>query len=158
MNSDDAASGNSPLYSRIFVIAIVLAQFSLAAAIFVTLRWKPFCIVCYVIAAIGSMIAIWAWITMGLFRLRVMPDPSKHAVLLEHGPYRFIRHPMYSGLMIAAFGLVLTNPQPWRIITWLALVVVLIVKTRHEETLLIKHFATYKEYQSRTWRFLPWLY
>jgi protein-S-isoprenylcysteine O-methyltransferase Ste14 len=156
-NSDDAAKAQPPQL-RVWVFAIVVAQFVLAAAIFLTLRWSPFCIVCYSIAAVGALIAIWAWITMGLFRLRVIPNPSKHAVLLEHGPYRFIRHPMYSGLLIAALGLVLTNPAPWRIITWLALVIVLVIKTRHEEPLLLRHFDNYHEYQSRTWRFIPLVY
>jgi protein-S-isoprenylcysteine O-methyltransferase Ste14 len=103
-------------------------------------------------------VAIWAWITMGIFRLRVMPHPSGKIELLETGPYRWIRHPMYSGLGIASLGLLLTDPNPWRIACLVSLLIVLERKSRYEERLLLAHFAEYSQYRTRTWRFLPGIY
>ena len=93
-------------------------------------------------------------------------------VLIEAGPYRYIRHPSYSGaqwrplavapsgalLTLLGFGLALGN--------WAGLVVVLscmgfayAYRIPVEEAALVSALGeTYKQYQKRTWRLLPYLF
>jgi protein-S-isoprenylcysteine O-methyltransferase Ste14 len=158
MEMQTIPDSKEPQRVSLLPIVLVALQFALATVIFLTPRISPVCMVCFGVAAIGAAVAVWAWITMGIFRLRVMPHPSGKVALLETGPYRWIRHPMYSGLAIASFGLVLTNPSPWRIICLLSLCVVLEWKSRYEERLLLAHFLDYAQYRTRTWRFVPGIY
>jgi protein-S-isoprenylcysteine O-methyltransferase Ste14 len=104
----------------------------------------------------GAALAIWAWFAMGLRRLRVSPQPAANIELVIRPPYKWIRHPMYSGLMIACSGLVLIDPSVWRIIGLLMLVVTLYLKATLEEKLLTKRIPAYAEYMTGTGRFFWW--
>ncbi len=76
--------------------------------------------------------------------------------LVTHGPYRYVRHPMYvSGLVLClAFFLLTAN---WFIaLMCLADIAVLAARTTREEANLIRRFGDqYREYMGRTPRFLP---
>ena len=140
--------------------ALVIAQFLLAAAVVLSTSWRtvpqPFIFaIALIVLVLGSSLAIWAWAVMGWRRLRIMPHPAESAQLLCSGPYRFIRHPMYAGLLVAAAGCVLWDFEFLRLSMWLALVAVLETKSQIEERLLDEKFSGYSAYRQRTWRFLP---
>ena len=134
---------------------LVLAQFLLAAGLVLSARWWPPDALALTLAAPGAAIAVWAWVVMGLTRLRVMPSPREHAALITRGPYRWIRHPMYTGLLWLTAALLLAGFAWWRLGAWLALAAVLEVKAREEERLLAERFPEYRDYCRRTSRFLP---
>jgi protein-S-isoprenylcysteine O-methyltransferase Ste14 len=141
----------------------VLLQFGLAAWLFLSTPWTVWPSPARLIAAsslllVGGGIAIWAWWVMGLSRLRIMPHPAQQAKLLRHGPYRFIRHPMYAGLLLASLSCVLWQSSVASSAGWLGLLAVLICKTHIEERLLHAKFCDYETYASRTWRFFPGLW
>ncbi len=143
-----------------FTSVLVLAQFALAAAIVLSTRWSNtpsawMGLLAVVLIVIGSGVAVWAWWVMGVRKLRVMPHPAKEANLLRHGPYRSIRHPMYSGLLIASLGCIVWDAGTARGLLWLGLLCALIAKTQIEELLLTEKFTDYPQYQSQSWRFLP---
>jgi len=80
--------------------------------------------------------------------------------VIEAGPYRFIRHPSYTGFLITllGFGLSLTN-------NWLSLLVIMgcaligfIYRIYVEERVLQAHLGQpYQEYMQRTKRLIPFL-
>lgn len=111
-----------------------------------------------VLVGLGLLLGLWALLTMRLSRLSVLPEVRAGAQLVTGGPYRLIRHPMYSALLVAALGLILAAPLPWRWLLWLALLINLVVKLRYEERLLGGHFSDYEAYRRETWRLLPWVY
>ena len=92
----------------------------------------------------------------GNFNIR--PELKLEAKLVTLGIYRWIRHPMYSAVLAAMLATVVTDPLPWRIVAWLALVGVLIAKAQREEGYLRQRFAQYEQYQATTWRLLPWVW
>jgi protein-S-isoprenylcysteine O-methyltransferase Ste14 len=92
----------------------------------------------------------------GNFNIR--PEPKATARLVTRGIYRWIRHPMYCAVLLAALGIALLDPRPWRFAVWLGLLAVLVVKALREERYLLQRFAPYAEYRARTWRLLPWLW
>ncbi len=93
---------------------------------------------------------------LGLGRgLTAAPLPNEHAQLRTGGLYRFVRHPIYTGLLAFAAG------EAARSGSWvvagcaLALVVLIGFKARWEEQRLAERFADYPAYAARTPRFVP---
>jgi len=110
--------------------------------------------------AFGSLLGLWAWGSLGLTRLRIMPEPGATAELITTGPYRWVRHPMYLGVLLLMFGFVLLNPNwlsnKWlSILLWMALVGVLNRKAAREERFLEHAFPNYAKYRQHTGRFIP---
>jgi len=110
--------------------------------------------------ALGSLLGLWAWLSLGLTRLRIMPEPGATAELITKGPYGWVRHPMYVGVLLVMFGCVLLDPNwltvNWlSVLLWLALLLVLDRKASREERFLEQAFPNYASYRQRTGRFIP---
>jgi protein-S-isoprenylcysteine O-methyltransferase Ste14 len=87
--------------------------------------------------------------------LTPFPRPLEHAQLQVGGAYRFVRHPIYGGLILVALGWSLIS-SPLAVVVTAALVLVLEVKSRLEESMLEQRFPVYDAYRHRVrWRFVP---
>lgn len=106
----------------------------------------------------GIALGVWAVRTMRLSRLRILPEPGEGAELVTAGPYRWIRHPMYTASLLAAAGLVVASPTPVRLAMAMTVTVVLVIKLMREERLLLARFPDYGAYQRRTRRLLPFVW
>ena len=102
-----------------------------------------------------------AWFALGLralgWNLTVFPRPKPQGVLVEHGAYRYARHPIYGGglLMFVGFGMISSVPA---LAATALLAYIWIRKSQEEERLLAERFPAYAEYRERVrGRFLPWL-
>ena len=104
---------------------------------------------------IGSALLVWTFRTLGTNLTDTVVTRVKHT-LVVHGPYRWIRHPLYTSaaLLVAAMSLIAAN---WFFFaTGMALLCALIIRTRTEEENLVARFGgSYQEYMERTGRFLP---
>ncbi len=78
--------------------------------------------------------------------------------LVTGGPYRFIRHPVYTAQMLFAFGWSLAIGGWLTALYAIALSVVLNFKSLFEERRLLARFPEYRDYQSRTRKFVPFIY
>ena len=87
--------------------------------------------------------------------LTAHPIPGKNAVLVTDGLYRFVKHPIYSGLILLSFGLTIAGGFFPHAIFFVALVVLLNYKASFEEKLLASAYAGYAEYSKKTGRFIP---
>jgi len=77
--------------------------------------------------------------------------------LVTHGPYRWIRHPMYTGLYLFAASLLFISANAFVGLPGvLSLTVILLNRVKHEEETMLQLFGEeYGEYMRRTGRFLP---
>ena len=107
----------------------------------------------WVLLMAGTALGIWAvWLhsDQGL-----TPLPHPKGDLITHGPYRWVRHPMYLSLVLFALGMIIWRAQWVTVIASLALVAVLVFKIRHEEALLRTYFSAYDHYRRHTWALIP---
>jgi protein-S-isoprenylcysteine O-methyltransferase Ste14 len=84
--------------------------------------------------------------------------PKANAILFEQGAYRLVRHPIYSGLLLMAFGWGLWIDSWLTLGYCLILFIILNLKSRREEAILLKIFPGYAAYSARVKRLIPFIY
>jgi protein-S-isoprenylcysteine O-methyltransferase Ste14 len=87
--------------------------------------------------------------------LTALPLPNDRAQLRTGGLYRWVRHPIYSGLLIGAAARAAVSGNRWALVAFAALAGLLTGKSRFEERHLRAHFPGYDEYAAHTPRFIP---
>ena len=111
-------------------------------------------ILCSVTTIIGLAVMVVG--ATGLGRgLTATPLPNAHAQLRTGGLYRFVRHPIYSGLILTMASLTVASGSGLRLLALGVLVLLLTMKARWEETRLARRFDGYADYAARTPRFVP---
>lgn len=120
--------------------------------------WKPVASVAGVVAiGIGGFVAAWGFRALRS-ALSPFPRPVTDAPLIEAGPYRLIRHPIYSGLVLGAIGWGLVTGSVLAIAAAGLLFLLFVGKASLEEAWLSAEHSEYGAYQQRTKRFIPWIY
>lgn len=92
----------------------------------------------------------------GNFNIR--PEPKAQGQLVKTGPYRWVRHPMYSAVLLLAAGASAWLMTLVGLVLWVDLLGVLVFKAHLEEQWLLQRYPEYADYRRHTWRLVPWLY
>ena len=150
-------NGKDTSHSRLSLV-LVATQFLLIALIMFAGPLWPTHWARNGMMVLGGVIALWAFLAMGFGNIRAFPEIPQHGWLVVHGPYRWVRHPMYTSVLVITLAWVLEHPLPVRMALWVGLVVTLWVKLRYEEQLLLARFPGYAEYRRRTKRIIPFLW
>jgi protein-S-isoprenylcysteine O-methyltransferase Ste14 len=110
-----------------------------------------------VLAVAGGGIAVWASRKLGR-GFTPFPRPLPAGELVESGPYRMVRHPVYAGGLLFFLGYSLYASVPALAAT-AVLAVVWALKARVEEGYLRKRYPAYEEYAERVrFRIVPFVY
>jgi protein-S-isoprenylcysteine O-methyltransferase Ste14 len=83
------------------------------------------------------------------------PTPLKNASLTTEGIYKFIRHPIYTGILLCTFGISLYTASYPRLVISVLLYVLFEYKSRYEEQMLCEKFPGYVDYKLKAGRFFP---
>lgn len=112
-----------------------------------------------VVSWLGLAVRVWAVVTLGRsFRTTVEVDAGQAVV--SRGPYRWVRHPSYTGLLLVAAGFGLAEGTWPGLAICLVLPAVAMLRRIHvEETALTQVIGdAYRDYQNRTKRLIPGLW
>ena len=109
------------------------------------------------LVALGLAFSVWARIALG-GNWSGSVTLKQHHDIIRTGPYRFIRHPIYTGLVVAFLGSALARGE-WRGLVAVAIVVAALWrKWRLEERWLEEFFGpAYADYRRATWALIPFL-
>jgi protein-S-isoprenylcysteine O-methyltransferase Ste14 len=134
----------------VFVIAAVLRGGSLAVHSWIIGAIGAVLFVC------GIALAVWARLHLG--RNWGMPTTQRvEPELVTSGPYRFVRHPIYTGLLTAMLGTVLVNNLLGLIVVAVMIAYFYYCGTVEERNLSATFPMAYPEYRSRTKMLIPFL-
>ena len=147
---DDLQKGKRLVFLQ-FALIIVLAIFPDSANVSSALNIGG-----TVLIAIGLVLLFAGFRGLGK-SLTANPVPNEDGVLVTTGIYSIVRHPIYLGLLIITFGLVVSSGVWAQIIVWVALVVLLVYKMRWEEVLLSAKYKGYADYMAKVPGIIPGL-
>jgi protein-S-isoprenylcysteine O-methyltransferase Ste14 len=109
-----------------------------------------------ILCIIGIAFALWARAYLG--RNWGMPMSIKeNRELVTAGPYRFVRHPIYTGMIVAILGSALVGGLPW-LVFFVAYMIYFLYSATREEKMLAEEFPdTYPAYKKRTKMVIPFV-
>ncbi|WP_461303442.1 methyltransferase family protein [Aureisphaera sp.] len=142
-------------------VLFVIAQFLLFAAYF-GMEWDLITThlplwACYVLIgciAMGIVIVFFGILNLNE-NLTPFPSPKSNSSLISTGIYKYIRHPIYAGIILSMLSYALYQLSIFKLLVTFVLWIVLFYKSNYEERLLKERFVAYKGYMERTGRFFP---
>jgi protein-S-isoprenylcysteine O-methyltransferase Ste14 len=109
---------------------------------------------CRIVQYVGLAILLVGAVNLGR-SLTALPTPVPHGELRTGGLYRWMRHPIYTGVMALTLGGAVPSGNPIRLACALGLVVLFMLKARWEEARLREQYPGYADYAAGVPRFVP---
>ncbi len=108
---------------------------------------------------LGVGIRMLAIRTLGQFFTHELCIRKEHRIV-QHGLYKYIRHPSYTGTLLEVVGMMVVARSLAGLLLFLAAAGLLFkIRIEREERMLIEEFgADYIDYMNRTKRFIPWIF
>jgi len=104
--------------------------------------------------AIGEAFAVYAMLYLG----RSFSIMTEARNLVTGGPYRFVRHPLYLGELVAVWSYSMTRPSPWSLGVLLLFTVLQCWRARVEERKMLEHYPQYAALLEQTGFLWPRFY
>ncbi len=108
------------------------------------------------LSVLGFLVIILAIIQLDK-NLTPFPSPKQNGSLINTGLYKFVRHPIYSGIIVCTIAFGFYNQNIWRIGIGVFLWILFYFKSIYEEKMLSDKFSQYIDYKHDTRRFFPFI-
>ncbi len=106
----------------------------------------------------GLAFAIWARAVLGGNWSGAVTVKEDHE-LVKHGPYRYIRHPIYTGFLLALLGTGLAAGRLYGLLAFALALIAVLRKLGVEERFMTQEFGEqYAVYRGTSWTLVPWVY
>lgn len=155
------------LWGRVFIITRLISCFALIYLPALSIGWlgqqlihKSLAIelIGSLFCAIGLLFAVWSRRTLGRNWSGTITLKQNHK-LIQEGPYRLARHPIYTGLVMAWLGSAITLGEVRGVLAMAITFLGLWGKLKQEESLLLQQFPIeYPEYKQRVKALIPFLF
>lgn len=140
-----------PLAVSAVPLVIVLFRARLFSAVTQTSAAFHLYLLILILMGLGSFITLWGVLHLRRsFSLRI-----EARELVRSGPYRWVRHPIYSGYFLTFAGSCLLHFNAAAVLLYVLFVFGQTARARLEEEKLSQSFPEYADYQARTGMFLP---
>ncbi len=151
---DQVLLGIFILYEVSTFILIIVYPRSIEWATFEMPLWLS--ILGVIIGIMSLLLFVWVHLSLGKF-FTYKIQITKNQELVKKGPYKYVRHPMYSAFILLHISVILITYNWFIASTWsFGLFVVLVFRIGKEERLLLEKFSTdYSSYMKETGRFFP---
>jgi len=104
---------------------------------------------------LGGLLLIWTLRALGKNLTDTVATRRAHTLVIR-GPYRWVRHPFYDAVALLILAVFLIASNAYFLVTGVATLALIWVRTRKEEELLLARFGNqYRAYMIRTGRFFP---
>jgi len=134
---------------------LVAAQFALLAWLIWPLTAQAWSLPALALLTYALALGLWTLFHNRPGNFNIRPEPKASGRLVTGGPYRYVRNPMYSAVLLFAAAEVIAYSDRWKILCWVALALVLLAKVLLEERALRALFPGYAAYARRVRRFIP---
>ncbi len=137
-------------------VSLVIAQLASFAVTLLLTEGDPFVKPYFWVIVISGL----AWVFVGSFTLGIWSVSTRRrasAGFQQRGVYRYVRHPIYTGLMAVALAFVVAGPTLLGGIAYLVVVATTNARAGVEERMLTEKSPEYAEYRKRTKRFIPFV-
>lgn len=154
--------GRSSVLAIVIVVGLLGLAFCVLAPVLLPgarIPWQPVFFTGLIIALLGMGWRWYAIVTLGrYFTAALMTHIDQQVV--QHGPYRWVRHPSYGGVLLIAtgLGLMIGNWASVAVLT-VGMGAILLYRIPREERELLQHLGTnYQDYVQRTKRLIPFVF
>ena len=136
---------------------LVTLQFGLISLMILFSKGVVHSFTAILIFTAGLLLGLWAISHNQRKNFHIRPELKEGCRLITSGAYKWIRHPMYSSVILMMLGVVLSTPTPIEFLLFFTLIIVLVLKAKREEKLWCRHDEAYIAYKNRTKLFIPYI-
>ena len=108
-------------------------------------------------SGVGGILGLAALFYNRIGNFRVYPEIKPGFKLITDGPYNYIRHPMYTSVILTVLGISVYLNAPLNYLGLCLTVSAITLKALKEEHLISRENPVYEEYMSRTTMFIPYI-
>jgi len=109
------------------------------------------------VQVVAAALMLWARVTFGARSFHASANPTEGG-LVTSGPYRYIRHPIYTAICLFTLAAALASPSWTMFACWVLVAIGSWIRMRTEETLLVGMYPDYRAYAERTQRMIPYIF
>lgn len=103
----------------------------------------------------GCALMLWTFRSLGKNLTDTVVTRREHT-LVQHGPYKWVRHPFYGSAAVLVVGMSLITANGFFPVSGAVLLALLVIRTTTEEENLVRRFGdSYRAYMKQTGRFFP---
>ncbi len=112
---------------------------------------------------LGKVLELLGWIgiIISAFNIRTVltaePLPKENGKLSTDGLYKYVRHPMYTSVLLLSLGIAILSGSAIKYLLVILLAILFYLKSKYEERYLQEQYPEYKEYAKNTPRFIPFI-
>ena len=108
----------------------------------------------YLLVLAGTCWAVWSVWFLG----RSISVIAQAREVVDRGPYRLVRHPLYVGELVSTLGVAIVAGTVWALCAWVALCLLEAYRALREEQVLLQALPGYRAYRARTAALLPGIF